>query len=206
MYVSILKRIVHLMFNKINPVMKNLFILSLVVLMSCVSTYGQKVYGNKKKIHNGYYLTKVDGKIGLTDSIGNIIIPNEYESLDFSRGSSGLSVKNGKVGLIDLSGRVIIPNEYESIDFNGSSFGQSVKDGKVGIIDQTGTVIIPNEYESISFNGSIGKSIKDGKMGLINLQGKVLIPNLYESIDYKLNRDSVFVVKDGVNEVILMDW
>jgi hypothetical protein len=169
-------------------------VITVLPLIFLISISCNNHYQYKKEIQEGLFLTKVDGKFGLVDTAGNILIPNEYDTLDFF-GSKGYSVKEGKMGLIDREGKIIIPNEYELLDFTGSSDGVSVKDGKVGRIDMFGNIIIPNEYESIEWNGSIGISVKDGKSGIIDRKGNVLISNDYDSIEFVM--DWIEVTKGG---------
>ena len=154
------------MFNQINPVMKKLFFLLLSVIFIGISCNSQYQY--KKEIQDGLFLTKVDGKFGLINNNGNILIHNEYDTLDFC-GSKGYSVKNGKIGLIDREGNILIPNEYEKIDWYGN-LGVSVKDGKYGIIDIKGKIIIPNEYELIEFVKDRFKFTKEGEIKIISFQ------------------------------------
>ena len=179
---------------------KSTYLSVLVIFIVGISCNSQYQY--KKEIQDGLFLTKVDGKYGLIGSNDEVLIPNEYDTLDFF-GSMGYSVKNGKMGLIDREGNIIIPNEYEYLNFDGGSRGKSIKNGKVGEIDLMGNILIPNEYESIDFNGNVGISLKDGKYGMILSYpdgSKVVLPNEYDSI--KSIKMDVFTYKDGIEEII----
>lgn len=176
-------------------------LVSFIVGISCNSQYQYK-----KEIQDGLFLTKVDGKYGLIGSNGEVLIPNEYDTLDFF-GNVGYSVKNDKKGLIDREGKIIIPNEYEYLNFDGGSSGRSIKNGKVGEIDLMGNILIPNEYDNIDFDGNVGISLNNGKYGMIFRYpdgSKVVLSNEYDSI--KSIKMDVFTYKDGIEEIISKEF
>ncbi len=111
--------------------MKNSLTYFIILIFSVACTHER--YVSKTEIQEGYYLTDQGGMFGLIDIKGNVIIPNEYESIYFD-GSRAITKKNGLFGLIDIKGNIILPNEYDSLKPDGSKVFVS-KNGKSETID-----------------------------------------------------------------------
>jgi hypothetical protein len=85
------------------------------------------IYGTSDKLdkQSKYRQVKIEDKIGLIDSIANIIIPAEYENLNFFEdlkyNKRIMALKNNKWGIIDFNNKVIVPFEYEKIKRGGYS-------------------------------------------------------------------------------------
>lgn len=74
-----------------------------------------------------YSLIKRDGKWGIIDDMGNILVDTIYDSIpdqgegdEYSlKSEDGYNIaviKDGKYGIIDITGQVIVPFEYDEID------------------------------------------------------------------------------------------
>ncbi len=79
--------------------MKNSLTYFIILIFSVACTHER--YVSKTEIQEGYYLTDQGGMFGLIDIKGNVILPNEYDSLK-PDGSKVFVSKNGKSETIDL--------------------------------------------------------------------------------------------------------
>lgn len=142
-------------------------------------------YDNISVFSEGVYQVSKNGKYGLIDKSGNIILPLDYENFDKHRGVYG---------------------SYNGTPYN---FGKSLvkitkKDGtgkdKHGLINLKGEIVLPAEYDYITANDTkeqglikISKTIKeniDGDeksyelSGLVDKSGKILFPAEYDFYNY----------------------
>ncbi len=62
-----------------------------------------------------YYKLSDRRKEGLIDSLGNTIIPAEYEQLRFVSGRVLAAKKNNRYGLLDVQGNIVAPFLYDDI-------------------------------------------------------------------------------------------
>ena len=83
-----------------------------------------------------------DGKWGMIDHDGNVVIPFKYQGLtSFSQGRCAVLI-NGKWGCIDREEKLVIPAIYEMhIYFESNKTAKVYKDGKSFFIDLDGNVI-----------------------------------------------------------------
>jgi hypothetical protein len=96
---------------------------------------------------------------GLIDDEGKIILPFEYQSIEYihtlenNLGESSFFYKikkENKVSLVNLTLETIIPAEYEDMTIEQPYQLIIVKKaGKYGIFDYTGKLLIPCEYDSL---------------------------------------------------------
>lgn len=150
-------------------------------------------------------LQEKDGKDGLLDNTGKLVVPCIYEEIKkfdmhVFKGELTAAKKNGKWGFIDKTGKVIIPFEYDeiatvSIDSNQCDEKMGVsKNGKWGMINMNGQLEIPCKFDF--FDGWFAYGLACAQIGskyvYINLQGKIVLAG-----DYDMARS----FKDGVAKV-----
>lgn len=118
-----------------------------------------------------------DGKSGLINDKGKIILPIIYDEVDNGVYESAVRIKkDGLYGLADINGNVIVPTIYE--DSHGSLHNGllAVKsDGKWGFIDRNNNVIIPFQYKSVSsfvFGSEASVTTFEEKIYYINKKGE----------------------------------
>ncbi|MDR2364642.1 MAG: WG repeat-containing protein, partial [Zoogloeaceae bacterium] len=85
---------------------------------------------------------KQDGKLGLADAEGKVLIPPRFDAIDgFSCGEIAVFREHRKEGLVNDKGEILAPPEFDAI---GSFFSVSAwakKDGVEGYIDRKGQFI-----------------------------------------------------------------
>lgn len=161
---------------------------------SLVSTSGKEIlrsgYQDIEIFSNGndnsiLFKLKKDGKYGLANVDGNIIVPCETEAIE-SAGKGYLKYMiNGFKGIINYSGKIVrepIKPEYQEIEIlsNGNNVNTVLfklkKDGKYGLAKADGTVIIPCETEALEPAGKgYHKYMINGFWGVINSTGEIII-------------------------------
>ncbi len=159
--------------------------------------YGFQLNNQKKpelydKISSSYYqyIVKLNGKFGLTDRKGELLVKPEYDSIYMLpyQMSTHILVQNGKLGAVDEVGKIILKPNYKQIHFCSSKFpfailGSPENGLELIKIDEKPTTPIPLEHIQVYANLSIIKS--QGKFGIIH--DKIIIPIEYDSIFHPVN-------------------
>ena len=156
-----------------------------------------------------YTEIKKNGKWGITDVNGNILIECKYDYLSLNKDRIEATL-NGKKGIIDINENTIIEfGKYDKIMSSNEELNlvkkivgydkEDEEEYKCGYIDLEGNEVIPLEYDDANdFNFSTGLAIvkKDNKYGFINKDGDTVIPFIY---DYAkgFKDDLIVVSKNG---------
>ncbi len=107
-----------------------------------------------------YIRAKQNNKLGLLDTLGNVIIPLQFDNVGIDFNGSLLSVcKNDRWGLVDITGNMVIPYIYEKPLYESApglwSYGQYVQGHyKEGVVTSHGEVVLPCEYDFLRFSRS----------------------------------------------------
>ncbi|MFT4660702.1 MAG: hypothetical protein ACI8XB_000970 [Patiriisocius sp.] len=159
---------------------------------------------NNARLHdfNGDFTrVKKNGKYGVIDMNGLIILPIEYDSLGLPS-ENFVSFRNkGKWGYRELqkSKRIIEPIYDEVFGFNrGISL---VRTGNLfGVIDPNGINVLQEEYSWIVSEESIGLLIveKNGLKGLIDRDNNLILGFKYKEIEVKNYRYAYAVDSEGI--------
>lgn len=144
-------------------------------------------------------------KNGVLDSLGNTIIPEEYDYIiDYSRYNKErfVCIKKGKHGVVDKNNKIIIPFEYNSISLLNNENNNPLRldiiepnnlyfvlkntsgfEMKIGVIDFNGKIIIPLDYSNgySIFNDGLISLEKNRKFGYVNRDNEVKIPFMYDA-------------------------
>ena len=147
---------------------------------------------------SSYNVFEENGKVGLKNEQGKILIPAKYDALGWSNGKFSI-VNNvtgykdaGVWGLINLENQLITKAIYEDISASDGSLIVARKKSNLslrtvtGCLSTSGKEVIPFQYDGmhISFMHAIvfTKVGNQYKYGLIDLANKTLIPQQYKSI------------------------
>jgi hypothetical protein len=141
--------------------------------------YGIRFYG---------YCTVVykDGKQGLIDTDGNVVVPVIYDDINGVFYEGLAAARSGdKWGYVDTAGNVAIPFIYENAEgFYIDGKAPVTLNGKTGLIDTKGHVVVPLIYDyvfSINKDGLAGVQIDD-KHGIVDLEGNIILPIIYDGL------------------------
>ena len=176
--------------------------------------------GDGKKVNDDYYDSNViffnsdyatickDGKYGVINKNGEIVIDAKYENIETISDTNEYIIysENEKYGVLDITGNVKIEPTYDDLlgPFVGNYF-IAKKDSKFGVIDILGGEVIPFEYDAIKpfYNLDAIPVFKDGKNSLINRSNQAIVPDgTYESYYTTLNGDRIIVKKNDMTGVI----
>jgi hypothetical protein len=147
---------------------------------------------------NSYSVFEENGKVGLKNAEGQVLIPAEYEALGWSNGAFSVVdnvigyYASNRWGLISISNHRVTKAEYEELLPSEGSLLIARKKSKVslriaaGCINTSGKEIIPFQYDGLKISAlraivftKIGNQYK---YGLIDLTNKTLIPQQYQHI------------------------
>lgn len=120
-------------------------------------------FENIRAILDGFLVVEKNGKYGVIDKTGQVIIEAKYERLQFSQNSKEFfAYANSKAGLIDKNGQQLIPpTTYQDIAILDQNLDQDnrlylvSKDGKYGVIDRKGTELIHPLYDKIGLDSTV---------------------------------------------------
>lgn len=121
-----------------------------------------------------------DGKFGVVDKNGNIVLPFDYLKINhiYSENIIDVQISPRKCGLYNVKERCFV-GEFESIGLLIDDDLISVKKGKgkAGIVNQLGEVVIPFEYYDIDYFPIVAKD--NHAWGVIDISNNVVIPFTY---------------------------
>jgi len=163
-------------------------------------------FGQEVEPLAGYAKVERNGKWGIIDMEGKMLIPVIYDQIDnFSEGYAKVTL-NGKNGYVSTDAKIILPIEFEQAGNFKNGKAEVKKNGKWGIINHKGEEIIPIKYDQIRFTNNENILIiaenSNGQLqyGFLDLRNKgeqKINPNKYSSVS------SVFI--NGLLEVAKND-
>ncbi len=153
------------------------------------STFAVDSYDKISKFNRTQFLVIKGNKRGLTNDVGEIIIPIKYEVISYLNQdhSTDILVKKGKkYGLMDENGKVILPIRYKEIHYgNSSSKLYLVTDKKEELHLLLGGKLEPfTGIEKITFFKNSAVFSKDEKFGVIH-NGAITIQPEYDQVEVK---------------------
>lgn len=179
------------------------------VLYGYVNAKGEMVvetiYEEAYDFTENYSKVRKDDKWGVIDTVGNVVVPCQYDKVERYESDEILYKvcdSNGLWGLMKPGGVI-----YECIYTKIDKFGESdnllkiEKNGQQGIADISGKIIIPCKYASISsFNKSLNIYEVCNSQGLYGLitPTKTVQPCVYLNIG-SLNNDRCSFKKNGLH-------
>lgn len=152
------------------------------------------------RFNDGYAEVTIDGRKGLIDTEGTMILPAEYDDIKkFDKnGLCEIIRKEGKTklhGAADRSGRIVIPVECHSLNIpkNGGLITaqreavDEVLAGMLlwGVYDMNGAEVFPPQFTSapsFSDGSGVAKSVYTGLYGVVSDTGETLLPFEFLSI------------------------
>ncbi len=167
-----------------------------------------------------YFPVYTNGKWGVIDTSGNIIINPEYDeyivipdntkpifvcttNVDYENNTYDTKVLNEKNEELFTDYDLVEPIENYDASNNlwyASSILKVSRDGKYGIIDTSGNTLANCEYDSITALKGVDNSLlteKDGQYGIIDNVGSVIIDNQYEEIEPISDKyENGYIVRD----------
>lgn len=166
---------------------------------------------------NTFTLFEENGKVGLKDEQGKVLIPAIYEAIGWSDG--GLSIidevvgykLNGLWGLIHTANKIVTSAEYLEIKPGEGEFLVAQKRSALsqrpsfGVVNTSGKVVIPFQYDGLHLGNLravvMSRSGTKFQFGLTDLSHNILIPLEYQRI-YSLG-SLRFAVENSENKTAI---
>lgn len=137
--------------------------------------------------HASYFLIGKDGRYGVVDGVGNIVLEPQFDDItSFSKGHAAVSIKRA-FGFANSDGKVVIKPKYYSVTpFDDLIAVRISPASRYHLIDSRGTPIPGKSVEDIVTER--GKWLSEGlaafgddnKYGYLDSKGKVAIPPVFE--------------------------
>ena len=159
---------------------------------------------------DGIFRVEQDGKYGVIDTNGKLLVSPEYDSIEALQGVDKvlLTEKNGKFGIIDNVGTVIIDNNYKKIEPISSKYEDGfiveAENGKYGVISYTKTTELETKYDDIKKIYSNGKyyAVKENnKWEVVSEDGQKYLEGAYDDI-VSINGENVIVKNNNKYGVV----
>lgn len=188
--------------------MKQLFYLLFFIFFISLPAFAGDPPGDAE-----YKLFELEGKQGLKDDEGNVLISAKYDELGWSKG--GFHVSNQAIGyragdrwgIITLHDRVVTEARYTRLYpatggmLVAATLHQTSLQHRYGIITVEGKTIIPLKYVAVKPAGLrvivTGRQGKKFVSGVLDLDNRVVIPLGYNDISFLGNMRFSVVNEDG---------
>lgn len=127
---------------------------------------------------------EVDGKWGLVDKTGELIIPVVYDDLEHNNSNIICARLNGKFGYLSVDGENVTSLVFDKAYPFRENRGAIQIGKKWGFVDSTGALAVPCRYDKVySFNECRAGVQQNGKWGFINPYGNIIIPCIYDEVN-----------------------
>ncbi|KAF2081788.1 WG repeat-containing protein [Flavobacterium sharifuzzamanii] len=142
------------------------------------------------------------GKMGLIDSLGNVILKPNYEYIENRKDLKNIfeagiiANKNFKRGYIDLQGNIKIPFEYEDVYYLGNNLVRVSKNNKTGVVDTKNKIILPIKYTSIMGSDGILFVQNNNSIDLFDAKGKQITNFQAFDIEYFQHGRSIVTLQN----------
>lgn len=136
------------------------------------------------------YITTLDNKKGLVDSLGKEIIENKYIEISSltDKYENGFIVKNenNKYGVINYDTTIALEEKYDEIkNVYGNSMYVVKENGKFKIVNTENEVFLEDKFEDVTSIDTENVIVKKaGKYGVINISQEEKIAIEYDELTY----------------------
>ena len=162
-----------------------------------IITYPQTEYDYVRKTDNNYRVTVKDGKQGLIDLKGKVILPPEYDFITVLDNKI-ICRKEKDMKILTLDGKEMLKNSYPYVYPIGENYLISSEDGKYGVIDANEKLIVEPQYDAIQkLNEGFYRVSKSGEYGLVNEKGQEVVKPKYKYIKEFANGMALVISDEG---------
>jgi hypothetical protein len=137
-----------------------------------------------------------NGKAGLVDTLGEVLMPMEFDDINFAlNGHVEFKIGNKK-GLANNRGKILLPAEFDDIMMENDTCFFVLKNHKVYAFHKSKRRLYLLPYEDMGHFYGLDNMIlvrKKGKYGLVDLNFRTVLPVIYEDISWL--QDDVLLVK-----------
>lgn len=180
-------------------------------------------YDDAMIVDNHYWIKK-DGRVGLADSLANIVLPTQYEDVKGILDHLFVVATPGGEQLVATGGKILSKDCYVGIElgkFGDGSYIIPVFDGEhYGVLNEKGELLTDMVFDSISlpmfsfskpslginentyqlesmFIQGVAIISENNKYGLLDKKGNLVLPCKYDSIELPRKGSKVITVHEG---------
>ncbi|QOG01535.1 WG repeat-containing protein [Flavobacterium sp. MDT1-60] len=206
---------------KLSEIMRIIRFFILLLLMPCLLKGQAKFESIRKQLtknktyeyvynfENNYARVRTfNGKMGLIDSTGNLIIKPSYQSINNRKELKNLfevaivSNKKFKRGYIDLKENIKIPIEYDDVFYLGDGLIRVSKNNKTGVLDTLNKIILPLNFDFIMESDGILFVQTNNTIDIFDARGKQLTNFQAEDITYFKDKRSIVTLQNKATFII----
>lgn len=161
----------------------------------------QPIYGNLRAIGREYFIAEQNGRYGVTDAAGLVILDFSYTEVVNETSATTIIVKNEAGGYFsfDLKQKKLDALPFDKI-LKPTSNSRGKRSGGRPVVK---TIVGYSERKS--YSADLEMAAHSGKWGIAEANGKVLIPNEYDYIDCLRSSDFFKVCRGDLNFSELAD-
>lgn len=160
------------------------------------------IYTQLSEVRDGIIVaSNTDYKNGFIDLKGNIILPFEYESVQYDETLGAyIYSKEGKFSVMDKSGKPLWDKTFDSLDGFDGQLAIFTQDEKSGLVDQKGHIVVPANYEVITqFDEHYFVTIENEKSKVYDLKTQKMLLDGFPEL-FLSNVENLFIASnDGVH-------
>ena len=157
---------------------------------------------------DGFAVVKSHSRSGAVDIKKNIILPFDYDDLQYAGNNLFTALKDGKYGIISHKNRRVSRFQYDDlfpIKSDDSLFIAQIGE-KYGLIDSYGNKVVPIEYEDAKLFAKSNEFVTlgiGGKFCIYSIRRREFLSELvFDDVCYCDDGDYFIVRKDGKNILI----
>lgn len=143
--------------------------------------HGMSVEGNYHQDFNYEFAFLKNGKIGVCNEAGKVIIPPMYEHIDAAMKDRYIFMKEGKFGVIDRNNNVIIEPTFTFIQYYYDFF-RVVDGNSKGIMSMDGDLLVPVKFKEVNIEQEGFLTLLKGKKGFYTKTGEKILDNVYDQV------------------------
>jgi hypothetical protein len=131
-------------------------------------------YESADSFRSNYAIVSIDGKYGLINSHGHLVVPAKYQLLE---GERLYSFKlDDSTGIIDIKGRILLKGDFTYVYVDPNTFSAILfKNDKYGYWDTSSVLIPPFSIYELMFENNVAYFNTGQTTGFINKKGDKLI-------------------------------
>lgn len=161
------------------------------LLLSAFFVFSSSLFSQE----NIYLIPYRSGKLwGYSDTLGNIKIKPQFDSVSFFYNSNQVVISKNKKGVVNRLGKLIIPVDFDEVEEYVDGFAAKRKN-IYGFYDFQGRRVLSVKYESISRKDSLFIVREGKKYKIFNFNGKPFSKFSYDTINTQTGKDETLLAK-----------
>jgi TonB family protein len=139
----------------------------------------------------GGYLASRNNLWGLVDTLGQAIVPLEFETGKWLNKSTLYFYRRGRQLALDDKGNTVFEGDYEYAEMASSPqfnkwYFVAMQDGKMGLVDWDKNIILPFEHEALTVwpGGWVQCRHYGGRYSMTDMKGREILPARFKYLKF----------------------